>query len=76
MILEFNKYFDIIFIQELLWLFIQSIPSSSSEEGDSLVKAPNHPNWVTFSRSPLNDNDSPRVVSYINVWLSHFRFSL
>ena len=52
------------------------VVSSSSEKEDSLVKAPNYSNWVTFVRSLSNDNNSPRVISYINVWLSHFRFSL
>ena len=76
MILESNKDFDIIFIQELPWSFIQSISSSSNEKGDSLVGASNHSNWVTFAKSPLNNNDSPRVILYINAQLSYFRFSL
>jgi len=66
MILESNKDFDIIFIQELPWSFIQSISSSSNEKGDSLVGASNHSNWVTFAKSPLNNNDSSRVILYIN----------
>jgi len=43
-ILETNKDFDIIFIQELPWLFIRFIPSSLSKEGDSLVSVPVHSN--------------------------------
>ena len=39
MIMDFN----IIFIQELPYLFIYSILSSLSEEGDSVANAPNHP---------------------------------
>ena len=75
-ILEVQKEFDIIFIQEPPWSFIQSIPSSLNEEGEKLVGVPNHPNWITFSRNTSSDHDSPRVISYINVRLSQFCFSL
>ena len=37
---------------------------------------PNHPNWTIFSRSPLNANDSLRVITYINIRLSYFQFYL
>jgi len=76
MILESNKEFDIIFMQELSWLFIWLIPSSLSKEGDSLVGIPNHSDCVTFVRLLLNNNDSPRVILYINVQLLYFLFSL
>ena len=72
MILESNKKFDIIFIQELPWSFIWSILNSLSEEEDSLVDIPNHPNWFTFFRLLSNNNDFSRVISYINICLSHF----
>jgi len=36
--------FNVIFIQELSWVTICSIPSSKSEEGEALVGVPNHPN--------------------------------
>jgi len=67
MILESNKEFNIIFIQEPSWLFIRSISSFLSEEGESLVGTPNYPDWITFSRTPSNNNDSPRVICYINI---------
>jgi len=75
-ILEIQKNFDIIFIQELPWLIICSIPSSSSEEGEYLVGVLNYSNWLTFPRNASNDHDSLRVILYINVRLSHFCFSL
>jgi len=65
-ILETQKDFDIIFIQELSWLIICSIPSLLSEEGEYLVGVLNHPNWLTFSRNVSNDYDSSRVVSYFH----------
>jgi len=41
-----------------------------------LVGVLSYPNWLTFSRNPYNKNDSPRVIIYINIWLSSFHFSL
>jgi len=41
---ETNKDFDIIFIQELTWLIICSIPSLSSKEEENVVGALSHPN--------------------------------
>ena len=75
-ILKSNKKFDIIFIQKPLWSFVQLIVSSLYKEGDSLVGAPNHSDWFTFSRTLSNDNNSSRVISYINVQLSYLCFSL
>jgi len=41
-ILENNKNFDILFIQETSWLIICNILSSISEEGEEIVGDPNH----------------------------------
>jgi len=72
-----NKHdFNIIFIQEPLWSTIYSIPSSSSNKGKTIIGAPNHLNWVTFSRNPFNNNDYPHVISYINIYLTSLQFSL
>jgi len=35
-----------------------------------------HPNWLLFARTPSDRSDSPRVIIYINIHLSSFRFSL
>ena len=43
-ILETHFYFNIILIQKPPWSIICSIPSSTSSEGDVLVKTPHHPN--------------------------------
>ena len=72
--MEINRDFNIIFIQEPPWLTICSIPSSLSNEGETIVGASNHPNWVTFSRNPSNDNDYP-LISYINICLTSLWFS-
>ena len=75
-ILETQCDFNIIFIQEPSWSFIQSIPSSRNKEGKELVEIPNHPNWTTFSRNLAQDNDSPRVLICINVQLLSLCFFL
>jgi len=41
-----------------------------------LVRVPNHPNWITFSRNLFKVNDSSRVITYINIRLSSLHFSL
>ena len=41
-----------------------------------MVRVPKYSNWVTFSKNISNDHDYSRVVSYINIRLSQFHFSL
>ena len=76
MILKINHDFDIILIQEPSWTTIRSIPSSENYEGASLVRVPNHLNWLIFARESNSANDFPRVVIYVNIRLSSFWFSL
>jgi len=65
--------FNIVFIQEPLWSFIYSLSSSKNCEEEELVGVSNHPNWIMFSRNLLNINDSPRVITYINIsFISHY----
>ena len=75
-ILEAQKEFDIVFIQELPWLFIQSISSLLKKEGEELVGVPNHPNWIIFYRKTSSNHDSSRIIYYINIRLLQFCFSL
>ena len=75
-ILETQSLYNIIFIQEPPWSIIHSILSSSNCDGESLVGAPHHPNWPTFARNPTNQPDFPRVITYINIHVLHFCFSL
>ena len=75
-ILEVNHNFNIIFIQELSWTTIRSIPSSENYEGIPLVGVLNHPNWLTFVRESNSVNDFPRVIIYVNIRLSSLQFSL
>ena len=62
--------------QELSWTTIHSIPSSKNKEGEDLVGVPNHPNWLTFTNNSSNTNDYLRVITYVNIRLSYFHFSL
>ena len=75
-ILETHSHFDIILIQELLWSKICKIPSSSNCNGEPLIDTCYHPNWIAFARYPSNNNDFPRVISYVNICLNFLRFLL
>jgi len=75
-ILETHFKFDIVFIQEPSWSTIYAILSSKSRDGEELVGVPNHPNWLVFANSSLNIHDYPRVITYVNIRLSSFQFSL
>ena len=75
-ILETCKELDIILIQQSLKFFIYSIPSLSNANSNRLIEVPNHPGWLTFSRSSSNNEDYLCMVSYINICLSCFQFAL
>ena len=75
-ILEIQLSFNIVFIQEPPWLTIHSILSSTNCNEEELVGVPHHPNWLTFARTPTNQSDFPRVLTYINICISHLCFSL
>ena len=73
-ILKTLFHFDIILIQEPPWSKIRKIPSSLNHNGDPLMGTCHHPNWILFARLPSNGNNSPRVISYVNIHLKPFRF--
>jgi len=75
-ILETQSSFDIIFIQEPSWLVIQFISSSTSYEGEELVRVTHHLNWLMFVKVPSNPSDYPRIIAYINIHFSSLHFSL
>jgi len=76
MILETLFSFNIIFIQKLSWTTIYSIPSFKSRKDEDLVGVLSHPNWLMFANNTSNINDYPRVITYVNIRLSVFCFSL
>ena len=75
-LLETQTQFNIILIQEPPWSEIHKVPSSSNNEGDSLMGTCHHPNWITFTRFPSDRLDSSRVISYVNIHLSLLHFLL
>ena len=70
-ILENNKKFDIIFIQEQSWSIIHTIPSISSKKGEEIYGASSYPLWIMFVRYNSNNGKISRVFTYINLRLSH-----
>ena len=74
--LKTQSIFNIIFIQEPSWLVICSIPSFTSCKGDELVRVLHYPNWSTFLRTSTYVSNSPRVITYINIYISSLYFSL
>ena len=75
-ILKTHSHFDIILIQEPSWSEIRKIPSSSNCNGEPLMDICHHPNWIAFVRYPSNNNDFPRVISYVNICLNSLCFLL
>ena len=73
-LLKTQNHYDIILIQEPLWSEIQKVLSSSNSEGDSFIGTNHHSNWIMFGKVPMDSNDSPRVISYVNICLSPLRF--
>jgi len=76
MILETHFEFDVLFIKELSWSIIHSIPSSKSRVGEELVRVPSYPNWLVFTNKSSNIHDCPKVITYVNIRLSLLQFSL
>jgi len=75
-LLETHNQFDIILIQEPPWSEICKIPSSIDCKGKPLMGTNHYPNWILFTRFPLERLDSPRVITYINIHLSLLQFLL
>ena len=75
-ILKTYSHFDIILLQESPWSIIHTIPSSTHYKEEALVGSPNYPNWLFFTRLPVNQLDCLRVMAYVNICLSSFHFTL
>jgi len=75
-ILETCKSFNIIFIQEPPWSTICFISRPTNIDSNKLVGVPNHPDWLTFSRSSSDNKDHSCVILYVNICLSCFYFNL
>ena len=74
-ILKVHSNFNIIFIQKPFQTTLCSIPSHANYEGSLLMGVINYPNQLTFAREPDITNNCPRVIMFINIRLSSFRFA-
>ena len=68
--------YDIVFIQEPPWNTVRLAPSSSSKEGEAVIGAPMHPDWMYLARPVQRGEERPRVLSYVSRQLEHLRPSL
>ena len=73
-LLEILNQFDIILIQEPPWSEIRKISSTSDHDGEPLMGTIYHPNWILFTWIPSDGADFPRVIAYINIYLSSLHF--
>ena len=70
-LLESQKdLYDILFIQEPLWNFIRSAPSTLSTGGQEVVGAPIHPEWTQVVQFPQDSEQTP--VKLTNSGLSFY----
>ena len=73
-LLETLNQFNIILIQEPLWPKIRKIPSTLNSDGKPLMSTSHYPNWISFTRIPLDEKDFPKVITYVNIHLSSLHF--
>jgi len=72
---ELRNKFDVLFLQEPPWRAIRRIPSTTNRQGDEIVGAPKHSDWLTVVCPPTN-NEAPRVLAYVHNRLTRLRLSL
>ncbi|CAA7271829.1 unnamed protein product [Cyclocybe aegerita] len=63
--------FDILFFQETPWNFIRHAPSTTSMEGNEVIGAPKHPEWLQMVR--IKEGEVPHVIAYVSTRLSRYR---
>jgi len=47
-----------------------------SEKEEDIISTPYYPSWIMFARTSTNNNNYPRVITYINIKLISLHFSL
>ncbi|KAF5345868.1 hypothetical protein D9756_011193 [Leucocoprinus leucothites] len=73
-ILESKKLdFDIIFLQEPPWNHIQKAPSTTNPEGDDVIGAPIHPEWLCMVCPTKPNEPRPRTLTYVHRRLLRMR---
>ena len=64
---HYKDIYDVLFIQEPPWRTIRRTISTVDPEGDPVVGAPKHPDWLTVVRVPPGpDSPPPRVLGYVH----------
>ncbi|CAA7268146.1 unnamed protein product [Cyclocybe aegerita] len=63
--------FDILFFQETPWNFIRHALSTTSMEGDEVIGAPKHPDWLQMVC--IKEGEVPHVIAYVSTRLSRYR---
>ncbi len=73
-----SSTYDILFIQEPPWATVRLAPSTSNVEGDPMIGAPNHPEWIQMVRLPSSTEESerPRTMAYVHKRCVHLQPSL
>ena len=64
---------DIILIQEPPQYITKYVPSPHNADGDPVQGHLSHPEWTTYARPPNNQDDIPRVITYINKRLQNLQ---
>ncbi|KXN81366.1 hypothetical protein AN958_05137 [Leucoagaricus sp. SymC.cos] len=57
--------YDILFFQEPPWRIIRQMVSTTSTEGDDVVGAPKHPDWLYMVRLP-SGGQNPCIMAYVH----------
>ena len=76
-LLEFQKdLYDILFIQEPPWNFIQFAPFTTSPSSQEVIGATIHPEWTQVVQFLQDFKQTPRVMCFIHSRLSRLHFAL
>lgn len=68
-----NRY-DIMFFEEPSWRVIRKAPSTHNREGNDVVGAPSHLDWITIVRATgVEDKVCPLIMAYVSTRLKPWR---
>ncbi len=68
MILELQKSFDMLLIQEPLWRLLRHTAAMDTSDGDEVWGPPIHPDWILVvpPKGQWTNQSPPRVITYIH----------
>ena len=76
LLVRHSNNYDIILIQEPPHREIRKAPSASSIEGEAVIGAPMHPEWLYLVRPQKPNERPPRVMAYVSKRLAKLRPSM